>query len=180
MSLQLVIVPTPGTAQRIFTTLLISCGEDWLSGHAREGSGPAEREGERRGRRQDEGDDVVTLQSCTLSRTDTKYIHLKEYTQTHPGEFIYNVYMHIHIVLYTTHTHTLSDMHLKILYCKVVVFAYCAFLMHEYTLYLHFICIFVLHMHAWLLIQQAWTSPYICTVTIWFMSPCTSSICIKA
>lgn len=42
MRVQLAAVPTPGTAQRIFTTLLISRDEVWISGHAREGTGPPE------------------------------------------------------------------------------------------------------------------------------------------
>lgn len=43
MSFQLAAVPTLGTAQRIFTTLLISRDEVWISQHAREGTGSSER-----------------------------------------------------------------------------------------------------------------------------------------
>ncbi len=87
MSLQLAVVPTPGIAQRIFTTLLISCDEVWISGHAREGTKPSKRQ-TKEGADEEEnngggggggggGGIVVRLQSYTLSRIDP---HTHNYT----------------------------------------------------------------------------------------------------
>lgn len=84
MSLQLAAVPTPGAAQRIFTTLVISRDEVWISGHAREGTEPSKRQKKKEGAEEEEnnggggGGIVVRLQSLALSRIDP---HTHNYTR---------------------------------------------------------------------------------------------------
>lgn len=173
-------MPTPGTAQRIFTTLLISHDEEWGSGHAREGTGPSTRqkkEGADEWENEEEEEEVAELHTKQNRHRYSTEIH----TTTLRGIFICR-YIHFY-----THTHSLT---LK--YCVLqgsrlymcVWFAYCAFLLNAYNVYLHCICIYVLHLLVWLPKQQP-ESPYCICICLNHDDLClmtlrTSSICIKA